>query len=279
MSRPSRRIVTLLALALLMGGCTRAPEPAGLAPANRRATDTSTPAPALGNPIEGTRLATIAGCNGCHGPDAAGKVFVEIPGVLRLVAPNLTQRRTLYDDAALASLLRGGRTHDGHRPIGMPIMMFQHFSDQDIRDITAWLRATPAVANPVPLPASWLSDKLEKSLADGTDPYALDDQPDSGNRPPAIRPSEPLALGRHVAMTSCPECHGRTLDGRPGDDAPSLMVAKSYTSDKFVRLMKTGITATGKESASGLMTEMARRRYSSLTDAEISALKLYLDTR
>ena len=43
--------------------------------------------------------------------------------------------------------------------------------------------------------------------------------------------------------------------------------------------MKTGEIATGGKSKTGMMSEVAAYRFSSLTDAEVSALKLYLDSR
>mgnify|MGYP003618168224 FL=1 len=101
-----------------------------------------------GDPVEGLRVATRVGCNGCHGEGGRGDVFMEGKEFGRIVAPNLTQRPALYDEAALRALLREGKTHDGHVPWGMPIKMFQHLSDREVRDITAWLRALPAVDNP-----------------------------------------------------------------------------------------------------------------------------------
>jgi len=80
-------------------------------------------------------------------------------------------------------------------------------------------------------------------------------------------------------LSTCGECHGWDLNGFDGDDAPSLVVTKAYSPENFHRLMKTGITASGKESKSGLMTRMGQQRFSSMTDAEIEALKVYLDAR
>lgn len=196
-----------------------------------------------------------------------------------IVAPNLTLRRRLYeDDAALAALLRTGKTHDGHVPWGMPVKMFQHLSDREVRDIAAWLRALPEVDSPG-VPAGQWSATLASAIADGSHPWLPDMQADPDNRPPPAPPSEMLALGRHLALTSCGECHGWDLDGFEGDDAPPLLVAKAYTLGNFARLMRTGVTATGRESKSGLMSRMARDRYHVLTDAEIAALKRYLDSR
>jgi mono/diheme cytochrome c family protein len=260
-----------LALLILLSACARAPEAdapaASIAPATKP----------VGDPVEGLRIATRIGCNGCHTRTGAGQVFTEEPGVMRIVAPNLTERRKLYDDAGIAALLRQGKTHDGHRPLGMPIKMYQYLSDQEILDITAWLRALPDVVN-ADLPEGMLSDEIKQQLKDGSFPYD-DDLPDPIVQSSPSVPTETLALGKHLAMTSCPECHAPDLNGFPGDDAPSLIVAKAYSAENFARLMKTGILSDGKESKSGLMTAMGRKRFSVMTDTEVKALKAYLDSR
>ena len=265
------RIASSLLLLLLVA-CGQAPPPP------QASTAAVEPAPPSGDPVEGLRVATRVGCNGCHGPAGGGEVFQENPELGRIVAPNLTQRRALYDDAALVALLREGRTHDGHVPWGMPIKMFQHLSDREVRDILAWLRGLPAIDSPT-LPAGQWSDSLIKATQDGTHPWLPDMKPDPGNRPPAEPPSAPQALGRHLAMTTCTECHGWDLNGWEGDPAPSLVVAKAYTLEQFTRLMRTGEVAAGGKSKTGMMSGVAAYRYKDLTDQEISALKHYLDAR
>jgi mono/diheme cytochrome c family protein len=263
-----------LVLAAMITACVPAPPPptAGVAASPPR----SSPA---GDPVEGLRVATRVGCNGCHGGDGGGRVFMDHPEAGLIVAPNLTTRRALYDDAALQALLREGVTHDGHPPVGMPVFMFQHLSDRELRDIIAWLRAIPAVENPE-LPDSAWSETVHGQLRDGTYPFIDDLRPNPGNDPPAVPPVQTLALGRHLAMTTCSECHGPALDGWGGEDGVSLVVAKAYSADAFARLMRTGITAAGGESMpSGLMSKVARSRFSVLTHEEVSALKAYLDSR
>ncbi|QIL21126.1 cytochrome c [Thermomonas sp. HDW16] len=148
-----------------------------------------------------------------------------------------------------------------------------------MRDITAWLRGLPAADNPG-LAESVVSPTTLQQIKDGTFAYEDDDKPDPGNRPPPTRPTESLALGRHLALTSCSECHGRDLNGwGPDDPTPSLVVAKAYTPEQFVRLMRTGEISTGGKSKTGFMSEVAAYRFSVLTDAEIEALKQYLDSR
>lgn len=258
---------------LLLAACGQSPAPTvRVAPAAVQAAATP------GDAVEGLRVATRVGCNGCHGEGGRGDVFQENKDMGRIVAPNLTQRRALYDDAALARLIREGKTHDGHVPWGMPIKMFQHLSDREVRDIIAWVRSTPAIDNPG-LPEGQWSDALIKATRDGTHPWLPDMQADAGNVPPAAPPTEALALGKHLAMTSCTECHGWDLNGWEGDPAPSLVVAKAYTLEQFTRLMRTGEVAAGGKSKTGLMSGVAAYRYPVLTDAEIGALKQYLDAR
>ena len=257
---------------LVLAACGKAPEPA--------APVAGVEAAAKGNPVEGLRVARRVGCTGCHMDNGRGGGFdIRTPEGDRFVAPNLTKRRVLYDDAGIVALLREVKTHDGHRPFGMPVQMLQHLSDREVADITAWLRALPAIENPG-LAESALSAASRMQVEAGTYPFD-DDKPDPGNTPPVERPPEALALGRYLAMTSCPECHGRDLNGwGGGDPTPSLVVVnKAYTPDKFARLLKTGIAANDKETATGFMSGTARDRFAILTEAEIAALKQYLDSR
>jgi mono/diheme cytochrome c family protein len=263
----------MIALALL-AGCAAAPEP----PA-QVSVPTPVAAAPVGDPVEGLRVATRVGCNGCHGKDGSGRELWEDKGKYHLYSPNLTQRRTLYDDVGFKAFLREGKTHDGHPVLGMPIMMFQHLSDREIRDITAWLRSLPTVPDHEKATTT-MSPEVAKQLREGTFQDAIDWGPHAGVQGPDAPPTETLALGQHLAMTTCTECHGPTLDGWGGKDAPpSLIVAKAYSMENFMRLMRTGITASGKESASGLMTMVGKGRASVMTDDEVRALKAYLDAR
>ena len=268
----------MLLVTVMLAACAEraAPPEAASTPSPAPAT---APAPTLaGDPVEGLRVATRVGCNGCHGENGSGDVFMEGKEFGRIVAPNLTERRDLYDDAALAALLHEGRTHDGHVPWGMPIKMFQHLSHREVRDITAWLRSLPHLPNPDLPPGQW-SEDLARSTADGTHPWLEDMKPDAGNRPVESPPAETLALGRHLAMTTCSECHGWDLNGFEGDATPSLVVAKAYSPEAFLRLMRTGEVAAGGKSASGLMSGVAAWRFNAMSDEEIHALKAYLDAR
>ncbi|QIL21127.1 hypothetical protein [Thermomonas sp. HDW16] len=108
---------------LLLAACGKSPSPEQQAPVAKVAV-----AP-QGDPIEGARVARRVGCDGCHSQGGkGGGMDIKTPQGDRIVAPNLTQRRALYDDPGLVRLLHEGKTHDGHRAFGMPIYMFQHLS-------------------------------------------------------------------------------------------------------------------------------------------------------
>lgn len=249
---------------------------AGAPPAPAAATPSA--AVAKGDPVEGRRVARRVGCTGCHGEDGGGRELWEEAGAFKVRSANLTEKRALYDDDGLDALLAQGRTHDGHKPFGMPIFMLQRMSGHERRDVIAWLRGLPAVAHPTLAP-TWMSEDVRRQVEAGT--YPVDDHlPDAGVISPAERPTAPLALGEYLAMTSCTECHGRDLRGwGPDDPAPSLVVAKAYTPAAFRRLMREGITAAGGPSKTGFMTSVAKQRFSGLTDQEVAALKAWLDAR
>src|SRR6187431_2815431 len=149
------KAITLGALTLLVA-CSAPPDPATPAPAPAAASAPAATTALVGDPVEGRRVATRVGCFGCHGKQLQGKELWGEKGRFQIHSANITEKRALYDDAAFERLLRTGKTHDGHRALGMPILMYQHLSDSEVRDIVALLRSLPAVANPG-LKQSWFT--------------------------------------------------------------------------------------------------------------------------
>jgi mono/diheme cytochrome c family protein len=80
-----RSLGLIAASAVLLLGCGAPPDPS--APVTVSAPLT---AARVGDPIEGLRVATRVGCNGCHGADGGGKALWGEEGKYQLVAPNLT---------------------------------------------------------------------------------------------------------------------------------------------------------------------------------------------
>lgn len=84
-----------------------------------------------------------------------------------------------------------------------------------------------------------------------------------------------------MVRATCGECHGVDLTGnswpRPARSPPDLNVAGAYTREDFRRLLRTGVAPGGRQV--GLMSEVARGRYSHFTDTEVDAIYDYLAAR
>ena len=229
-----------------------------------------------GDVAEGERLTRVLGCRGCHDADLGGRVFVEIPHVARLVAPNLTQVRGQYDDWKFLRLMRSGAKADGRLALVMPSQAFQRLRDDQLAHVLAYLRAVPPVSRELPPTQLQLMARIGMLTGE----YDLDDfRADPPESPVVLADRLEADPGRHLALVACSECHGMDLAGYPEDGTPGLVVAKAYDQAEFARLMREGITKAGGESASGLMSRVARDRFAALTDQEVEALKAFLDRR
>lgn len=230
-----------------------------------------------GNAADGARLAQVMGCRGCHRNDLRGGDFVEEPGVFKLVAPNLTQARAKYDDAAWQRLFRTGAKANGSLAVGMPVKAFQRLTDREVGNLVAYVRSVPAVDNPS-LGSTRLYPLARIGLVTGK--FKLEEI--AGDLPESDLVLAQRATpdrGEHIARTACGECHGMDFAGGGPTGAVPLIVVKGYDKTQFTRLMRTGITAAGTESASGLMTLVARDRFAALTDDEVAELHRYLHSR
>jgi mono/diheme cytochrome c family protein len=230
--------------------------------------------PSGGDAAEGARLAAIVGCTGCHGDDMAGRAnCYEEPGRFRFNCPNVVEARNRYSDRDLVILLRHGRKLDGALVDFMPWDMYAHLTGHDLASILAFVRALPAVRKPVQPPTEY-AWATRLAILRGDYPY-VNDLADYDTRPR----EGAVERGRYLASIACPECHAPDLNGYEGDSAPNLLIAKAYSPEAFATLLRTGKTLAGTNSASGLMSSVARQRFSHFTDDEIGALKAYLDQR
>ena len=225
-----------------------------------------------GNAKRGRRLATIVGCRSCHGPDLGGRRFLAEDYVFRLVAPDLTRAREKYDDAALVRLFRTGAKTDGKLALGMPTQMQQRMTDAEVADIIAFVRSVPPSTSPVQ-ETTRLYPLARIGLATGKYHPRDGDPPESES---VLLDRQERNRGRHLAQIACAECHGGQFEGSPEMGAPALAIAKGYSRNQFARLLHSGITLAGSESRTGMMTEVARARFTTLTDAEARDLHGFL---
>ena len=219
----------------------------------------------------GQRLATIYGCSNCHAARLEGTMLYDEPGIARISAPNVSRIAHEYTDAQLERLIRRGVKLDGTSTWIMPAAMFSHLTDEDLGSIIAWVRSMPAidgVAREMTLrPLGRIGVVSDKFI-----PQALQVE---ASEPAAVDRTDPLAHGKYLVMTACTECHGAKLEGSDIVKAPGLMVAAGYSKDDFARLMRTGIGRGDRNL--GLMSEVGQVRFSSFTDAEVDAVRTYLE--
>jgi mono/diheme cytochrome c family protein len=84
-----------------------------------------------------------------------------------------------------------------------------------------------------------------------------------------------LKRGEYLAMNACSECHGMDLQGQEGF-TPGLAAARAYSPADFKTLISTGEGLWGRDL--GVMSVVAKYRFSKMTDEEVEALHQYLLT-
>jgi mono/diheme cytochrome c family protein len=224
----------------------------------------------------GARLATILGCNGCHGPDLEGRVMFNQRFMARVVAPNLTEVRGVYSDLDFVKMLRHGVRPDGRSAIpAMPSPSYTYLTDEDLAAIIAYVRSVPP-SGEGDLPSTRLGLLVRFALVTGA--LSLPADVIDHSRPPTTVDHEDLeGFGRYLSLAICTECHGNDVRGSGGFlTTPTLAVSMAYTGAQFREFLRTGIAFGGRELA--MMSPLARDRYASFTDHEIDALHAYLRT-
>jgi cytochrome c553 len=83
--------------------------------------------------------------------------------------------------------------------------------------------------------------------------------------------------GRYLVTIACTECHGAAFEGGLEGRAPPLAIVQAYTDENFRHLLRTGQAPGGRDLY--LMDDVARSRFSHLTDDEITAMLTFLRRR
>lgn len=226
-------------------------------------------------PVEhGKRIAGVLGCTGCHGDDLAGQDWSD-PEFAAMWTSNLSRSLPTVTDAELKAVIAGGKRPDGSALWGMPSHLFTQLSADDMAAIVSFLRSKPAVGEVHPRPL--FKPLGQKEIADGLFKSAPVDVAEQGQLWPPDASTD-HALGRYIVRATCAECHQMSLRGGtpyPGaEPRPDLRIAAAYDDAAFARMLRTGI-APGERKLK-LMGEVARGRFSHLTDAEIAAVLGYL---
>jgi mono/diheme cytochrome c family protein len=226
-----------------------------------------------GSAAAGARLAIVYGCTDCHGDDLRGRPFPHPDPFGSVTSANLTQKAKTYSDPDFARAIREGLTPEGFSVEFMPSNAFTHMTDAEVADIVSYIRSLPAGG---PDTAEWRPGwKGYWQLGTGKFPPGQAFMADARRQQP--RDMGPTtAEGRHLTAVACSECHGNDLTGQKGGP-PNLTIAGAYDPGDFHRLLKTGVAAGGRQV--GMMSGVARKRFSHFTDDEVEAIRLYLVAR
>ena len=223
----------------------------------------------------GRGVAVVQGCTDCHGANLQGRMVDDIPGVVRLYAPNLTLVAAKQSDVNLDRAIRHGVGADGRALWVMPSSTFAHLTNAETADLIAYLHSLPEQGPAQPRfqvgPIGRIGVligqfKSEPAIIKAHENPAL---PDLGAQ---------YAAGREIAR-ACVECHGPALKGGGGTlKTPDLTIAAAaYDPEDFERLLHTGVAAGGRQV--GVMSASARIRFASLTPVEVADLHAYLKAR
>ena len=221
----------------------------------------------------GRHLSDITGCNGCHGEGMLGQIFVELPDGTRLVTPNVPAIAAMYSDEDLARVLRYGVRPDGTSVFVMPSDAFFAMPDEDLIAVLSYIRTLPVEANDLPSSKFGL---LVRSMLVAGEVKAAAESIGHMSTQPAYEFTPGLDRGAYIARIACAECHGLDLKGQSLGEMPTpdLVVGAAYSPEEFASLMKTGIGVGERDL--GLMSVVAKDRFSNLSAAELGDLHAYL---
>lgn len=232
----------------------------------------------------GKHFATAIGkCVDCHGDDLGGKVMVDDPALGVVVAPNLTPGGLLAgdSDAEVVRAIRHGVKRDGRSALIMPSEEYQHFSDEDVGAIVAYLRSLPAVTRE--LGANQLRPVGRALVAANVLPLYTAELVNHSATPPArVLPDTTVEYGKYLASTGgCIGCHGPGLSGGPIPGMPpDMLPAANITPEAMGRHSDADLERMlreGKRPDGSSINPMMPWRYTALmTDVEMRATIKYL---
>jgi len=233
----------------------------------------------------GARLVKTKGCAGCHSADLGGKIFVNDAAFGVLSAANLTKgkggRPADYTEMDFVRALKHGLRQDGTALIFMPAHEYTLLSETDMGAIIAYCSALPKVDRE--LPEANLGS-LAKVLADlgklKLFPAELIDH--TRKMVKEMKAEISIEYGQYLS-TACQGCHRETMKGgepvAPGypvvADITSTGHPGKWTDEQFIKTLRTGVTPEGKVLKP---EEMPWRMTKELTDLELKALHLYLNS-
>jgi mono/diheme cytochrome c family protein len=227
----------------------------------------------------------VGTCTLCHGEDLGGLVYADMGSMGRIVGPNLTRGRggagATFTVEDWVRAIRYGVRRDGTSLIVMPSEVYTNMTDADLGAIIAFLLRTPPVDRE--MPASAFGPIGRALLAVGRLSILVAPKTHHAGRGVEVRAEASVDYGRYLAdISGCHGCHGHGLSGGKVAGPPGLPLAAnltptglgSWTDTDFMRAMRKGVRPDGRQ----LDEFMPWRQYSAMTDAELRALWMYLQS-
>jgi mono/diheme cytochrome c family protein len=238
---------------------------------------------------EGGRHYRTRGCVDCHGEDGAGKVVIDDAMLGQVVATNLTSGQSgfgqSYTDSDWVRAIRHGIGSDGKPLLIMPSQEFSMINDTDIGALIAYLKSlAPVDTEPTDNNFGLLGQVL---LVGNVFPVLPAEVIDHDAPPPVTIAKGVTVEYGHYLSQSCVGCHGAELSGGPVPGVPAEEpFPANLTPDPetglgtwqeadFVRVIREGKRPDGTEIDP---TKMPWPAFQNLTDEELSALWLYLQS-
>lgn len=235
---------------------------------------------------EGQRLYLTLGCVGCHGANGGGGVVVDDPMFGYFPASNLTSGSGGVAGEYMGSgdwvrAIRHGVNPDGKPLVIMPANDFGHLTDADMSQIIAYLESLPPMDSDlkpmnIGLPAKvmFAMDEAGMTAAANIDHEAVG--------PWDVEVGATAAYGEYLAVR-CAGCHGENFDGDwtppPGEPQPKNITPHEtgiggWSLEQFATAIQSGVRPDG----SSIDPFMPWTYYAQLTDVEVEAIYLYLQT-
>lgn len=227
-------------------------------------------------------------CTNCHGKDLSGTAFFVDPSLGAINAPNITPGEggigKAYTDADWIRAIRHGVAKDKRPLLIMPSKDFQHFSEEHLGQIIAYVKTLPPVNKSWDLPKTTLMCNILFQLGAFGD--AL--QVESIDHKAGFKPAPPYAEtpeygGYLVDVIGCRTCHGPKLNGGV-DPNPQAPYAPNLTPggklskwgpDAFIHAFRTGERPNDKK----LSEFMPYQELGNMDDLQLRSIYNYLMTQ
>ena len=214
--------------------------------------------------VRGRHIAVVWGCTECHGEDLSGRLLADDPVLGTISSPNLTSGEggiaQIYTDLDWVRAIRHGVKPDSR----VEALMYDYstMSDQDLGALIAYLKQVPSVNSHHP--AMRLGPILPIASAVGLLTPAAERIDHDTPRRAAPAPGSTIEYGQYLSVL-CTECHGSQLNNLAS-------AVDNWQENDFTRAFQTGLSPDGSQ------FNPAISRFGEMTDTELSALWLYLQS-